>query len=152
MEPTNRPYVDPATEPGDAGTEPWTDDGAGAQAEDPTKRRSAPDPVAPSEEGAAIKGSPADQFLTDDDAVSARNEERDQPAGDWLGRQRPAPIGGPSIERSRPSWPGHFCAGTVLKVADSTGCEHRLKAHCSEPLGGEPRRIGQLLGSRFAQS
>jgi hypothetical protein len=75
MEPTNRPYIDPATEPGDAGTEPWAD--AYAQAEDPTKRRPAPDPVAPSEEGAASEGSPADQFLTDDDAVSARNEDPD---------------------------------------------------------------------------
>jgi hypothetical protein len=80
MEPTNRPYVDPATEPGDAGTEPWADADAGA--EDPTKRRPAADPVAPSEEGAASEGSPADQFLTDDDAVSARNEDPDHPAGD----------------------------------------------------------------------
>jgi hypothetical protein len=30
MEPTNRPYVDPATEPGDAGTEPWAGDSADA--------------------------------------------------------------------------------------------------------------------------
>lgn len=84
MEPTNRPYVDPSTEPGDAGTEPWADAdaGANAQADDPTKRRPAADPVAPSEEGAASEGSPADQFLTDDDAVSARNEDPDHPAGD----------------------------------------------------------------------
>ena len=50
MEPTNRPYVDPATEPGDAGTEPWAVDGADAATEDPTKRRPIADPVTPSEE------------------------------------------------------------------------------------------------------
>jgi hypothetical protein len=82
MEPTNRPYVDPDTEPGDAGTEPWADDRADAESGDPTKRRPVADPGAPSEEGAAIEGSPADQFLTDDDAVSARNEDPDQQAGD----------------------------------------------------------------------
>ena len=82
MEPTNRPYVDPATEPGDAGTEPWADDRVDAEAGDPTKRRPVATPVAPSEEGAATESSPADQFLTDDDAVRARNEDPDQPAGD----------------------------------------------------------------------
>jgi len=82
MEPTNRPYVSPDTEPGDAGTEPWADEGADAQADDPTKRRPVADPVAPAEGGAAIEGSPADQFLADDDAVGARNEDPDQPAGD----------------------------------------------------------------------
>jgi hypothetical protein len=82
METTNRPYIDPTTEPGDAGTEPWADDGGTAAAGDPTKRRPAEDSVAPSEEGAAIEGSPADQFLTDDQAVSARNEDADQQAGD----------------------------------------------------------------------
>jgi hypothetical protein len=82
MEPTNRPYVDPATEPGDAGTEPWADDGTDAAIGDPTKGRRIADPVAPSEEDAAIEGSPADHFLTDDDAVGARNEDPNQPAGD----------------------------------------------------------------------
>jgi hypothetical protein len=75
MEPTNRPYVDPATEPGDAGTEPWAEDDADAANANATKRRPTADPVAPSEEGAAIEGSPADQFLTEDDAVSDRNED-----------------------------------------------------------------------------
>jgi hypothetical protein len=79
MEPTNRPYVDPVTEPGDAGTEPWADDPADSKAGDPPKRRSVADPVAPSVQGAAIDGSPADEFLTEEDAVSARNEDADQP-------------------------------------------------------------------------
>lgn len=78
MESRNRPYVDPVTEPGDAGTEPWADDRAGSQAADRTKRRTPADPVAPSEEGAAIEGSPADEFLTED-AVSARKHDPDKP-------------------------------------------------------------------------
>ncbi len=81
MESANRPYVDPVTEPGDAGTEPWADERADSETGDRTKRRPLADPVAPSEEGAAVDGSPADQFLTED-AVSARNEDPDQPAGD----------------------------------------------------------------------
>jgi hypothetical protein len=71
MEPTNRPYVDPATEAGDAGTEPWADDVGDAATADPKKRRPIADPVARSDEGAAIEGSPADQFLTEDDVVRA---------------------------------------------------------------------------------
>ncbi len=78
MEPANRPYVDPVTEPGDAGTEPWADDRADSKAGDRTKRGPLADPAAPSEERDAIDGSPADQFLTDDDAVSARKEDPDQ--------------------------------------------------------------------------
>lgn len=81
MASTNRPYVNPVTEPGDAGTEPWAGDRADSEAADRTKRRPLADPTAPAEEGAAIDGSPADQFLTGD-AVSARNEDPDQPAGD----------------------------------------------------------------------
>ena len=80
MEPTNRPYVDPATEPGDAGTEPWADDRVDPEAEDGPKPRPLTDPLAPSEDDAAIEGSPADQFLTDEDAVSARNEDSNAPA------------------------------------------------------------------------
>jgi hypothetical protein len=78
MEPMNRPYVDPTTEPGDAGTEPWAEGGPDAATADPTERRPIADPVAPSHEGAAIEGSPADQFLTEDDAISARNEDPDK--------------------------------------------------------------------------
>lgn len=80
MESSNRPYVDPVTEPGDAGTEPWADDRADSEADDHTRRRPPADPVVPPEEGAAIDGSPADQFLTEDNAVSARNDDPDQPA------------------------------------------------------------------------
>lgn len=74
MASTNRPYVDPVTEPGDAGTEPWADD---PKAGDQTKRGPLADPVAPSEDDAAIDGSPADQFITED-AISARNEDPDR--------------------------------------------------------------------------
>jgi hypothetical protein len=80
MEPKNRPYVDPATEPGDAGTEPWADDLEAPKAEVPSKRPVA-DPAAPAAEDAAIEGSPADHFLTED-AVSARNEDPEEPASD----------------------------------------------------------------------
>lgn len=79
MEPTNRPYVDPVTEPGDTGTEPWADDPADSKTGDRTKRGPLADPVATSDEGAAIEGSPADEFITEDDAVSARNKDPDQP-------------------------------------------------------------------------
>ena len=55
MEPTNRPYVDPGTEPGDEGTEAWSanrgdDDGPLAQGG-----------AATDDEG-ALSGSPADVF------------------------------------------------------------------------------------------
>lgn len=79
MEPKNRPYVDPATEPGDAGTEPWADDEDNDKDADPTTTRSTTDQVAAPEDGGAVKGSPADQFLTED-AVSALNEDPNQPA------------------------------------------------------------------------
>ena len=84
MEPTNRPYVDPATEPGDAGTEPWADDPAGSASGDPPHRDRDREtkPATPSAEDQAIEGSPADQFLTDDDAISARNEDAAQTAGE----------------------------------------------------------------------
>jgi hypothetical protein len=81
MEPTNRPYVDPATEPGDAGTEPWADDAAGSEAGDRSKREPEVKPGmsdTPSVEDEAIDGSPADQFLSDEGAISARNEGADQ--------------------------------------------------------------------------
>jgi hypothetical protein len=81
MEPTNRPYVDAAMEPGDAGTEPWADDPADSDAGNPAKRGTLADPVAQPVEGAAIEGSPADTFLTGD-AVDAMNEDADDLAGD----------------------------------------------------------------------
>lgn len=76
MESTNRPYVDPATEPGDAGTEPWADDRANSGPADQTKPRPVPEADAPPGEGGAVDGSPADQFLTED-AVNARREDSD---------------------------------------------------------------------------
>jgi hypothetical protein len=81
MEPANRPYIDPSTEPGDAGTEPWANEPSDSQAEDQTKRGPLVDPAAAAED-AAIDGSPADQFLTEEDAVSAPTEDPDKPAGD----------------------------------------------------------------------
>ena len=77
MEPTNRPYVDPDTEPGDAGTEPWADDPPDSKAGDERTRRPSASPAAPAEEGGAIAGSPADHFLTDD-VASAQDEDSDK--------------------------------------------------------------------------
>lgn len=61
MEPGNRPYVDPETRPGDAGTEEWADHPAAP----PDPKRHAP--VAPSGGGAIddgiLDGSPADEFV-----------------------------------------------------------------------------------------
>jgi hypothetical protein len=82
MKATNRPYVDPVTEPGDAGTEPWADDRANAEADDRTKDRSAADRASPAPTDAAIEGSPADEFLTNEDAISARDKDADPPTGD----------------------------------------------------------------------
>lgn len=79
MESTNRRYVDPATEPGDTGTEPWADDQADSETGDRTKPGPPVDPVASSEGAVAIDGSPADQFMTED-AVRARNEDPEEPA------------------------------------------------------------------------
>ena len=78
MEPKNRPYVDPGTEPGDTGTEPWAGDPAESEPGDRTKHGSLADPIARPGDGAAIDGSPADEFLTED-VVSARSEDPDQP-------------------------------------------------------------------------
>ena len=72
MDSTNRPYVDPATEPGDAGTEPWAD-APDSEAGDRAKRGAPANPVEPPEQ-AAIDGSPADKLLTED-SVSASKED-----------------------------------------------------------------------------
>jgi hypothetical protein len=85
MEPTNRPYVDPATEPGDAGTEPWAEDPAGSATGDRPTRAPETKPGrsdTPSGEDEAIEGSPADHFLTGEGAISARDEEGGQAAGE----------------------------------------------------------------------
>jgi hypothetical protein len=74
MEPSDRPYVDPTIEPGDAGTVPWADD-TDSEAGDQTKPRTPATPAAPAEQGPAADGSPADEFISDDDVVKARNED-----------------------------------------------------------------------------
>jgi hypothetical protein len=74
MESTDRPYVDPTIEPGDAGTEPWADD-RDSEAGDEEKPRTPATPSSPAEQGPAVDGSPADEFIADEDVVSARNED-----------------------------------------------------------------------------
>jgi hypothetical protein len=69
MEPYNRPYVDPETEPGDKGTEEWADETpeqAAKRAEDsvPVEERQAK-----TDEQGVISGSPADTF-DDGDAIT----------------------------------------------------------------------------------
>jgi hypothetical protein len=77
---TYRPNIDPSTKRGDVGIESCADDRP--DTEDRAKRRPVADPLAPREEGAPIEGPLADQFLTDEDAVSARNEGPGQQASD----------------------------------------------------------------------
>jgi hypothetical protein len=81
MEPWNRPYVAPDTEPGDAGTEPWADEAPDPEAGDSAKHGPLAEAPASTGEGGAIEGSPADEFLTED-LITARNIDLDQPAGD----------------------------------------------------------------------
>ncbi len=66
MEPFNKPYVDPDTKPGDAGTEPWADEPPGAEAGD--------GPTSETDEQGAIVGSPADIF-DDGDAIEASDDQ-----------------------------------------------------------------------------
>ena len=74
MEPENRPYVDPDTKPGDAGTEEWADTLPSA---DPVGGKAQADTVATTD-GGIIEGSPADEFVNDPDVISARNDEGDR--------------------------------------------------------------------------
>jgi hypothetical protein len=66
MEPGNRPYIDPDTTPGDAGTEEWADNPATPDPKGHT-------PVAPTGGGAIddgiIDGSPADEFVEGHTAI-----------------------------------------------------------------------------------
>ncbi len=64
MEPGNRPYVDPSTKPGDAGTEAWSDNEPGPESGNPPGTDA---------EG-AILGSPADVF-DNGDAIGATNDD-----------------------------------------------------------------------------
>jgi hypothetical protein len=72
MEPYNRPYVDPATEPGDTGTEEWADETSEEATEHPQDTGAGEAGPATDREGAVV-GSPADIF-DDGDAIAARNE------------------------------------------------------------------------------
>ena len=74
MESEKFPYVDPETEPGDAGTEDWADKKPGSG--DPTGREPAADPVETDDEG-VVEGSPADEFINDPDAIH-RDEDGDE--------------------------------------------------------------------------
>ena len=70
MEPENRPYVDSDTEPGDSGTEEWSDKLPGSG--DPARRRPLANPVETTDDG-VIDESPADEFINAPGAISARN-------------------------------------------------------------------------------
>ena len=71
MEPGNRPYVDPSTAPGDAGTEEWSDTQPGTEGDE--KRHQARQPVVDPKDG-IVDGSPAEEFIHDPDALADRNE------------------------------------------------------------------------------
>jgi hypothetical protein len=75
MEPENRPYVAPDTEPGDAGTEEWADKPPGSS--DPVGRGTLADPAGKTDADDVVDGSPADQFINDPDAIDARKDESD---------------------------------------------------------------------------
>ena len=66
------PYVDPDTEPGDAGTEAWADKESGSK--DPLGRGPLADPVEATDDDGVIEGSPADTFIHDADAVGTRDD------------------------------------------------------------------------------
>jgi hypothetical protein len=70
MEPGNRPYVDPSTAPGDAGTEEWSETQPGA--EDGEKLRHARKQAVDAKDG-VVEGSPAEEFIHDPDAIADRN-------------------------------------------------------------------------------
>ena len=73
MEPENRPYVDPDTRPGDTGTEEWSDRTPGA--DDPDEAGPLADPIGKTTADDVIEGSPADEFITDPNAIEARRDE-----------------------------------------------------------------------------
>jgi hypothetical protein len=58
--PNERPYVDPATAPGDAGTEAWADPRGGS--DEPAARGPLADRAPTPEGDGIIEGSPADEF------------------------------------------------------------------------------------------
>jgi hypothetical protein len=77
MEPENRPYVEPDTKPGDAGTEEWAEAEPGPG--HPGGRGPLANPAGATDSDGAIEGSPADEFINEPDAIGARNDEGDRP-------------------------------------------------------------------------
>jgi hypothetical protein len=73
MEPYNRPYVDPETEPGDKGTEEWADETPEQAAKSAEHRAPIEERQGSTDEEGTLTGSPADVF-DDGDAIEARNE------------------------------------------------------------------------------
>lgn len=76
MEPENRPYVDSETEPGDSGTEEWSDKRPAPG--DPIPRRPPTHPVVTTDDHGVIDESPANEFSNDPDAIGAHNAEDEQ--------------------------------------------------------------------------
>ena len=76
MEPENRPYVDSGSEPGDTGTEEWSDTPPGSG--DAARRGPLADPPGLADADGIVDGSPADEFVNDPDAVGARKDEDDR--------------------------------------------------------------------------
>jgi hypothetical protein len=72
MEPDNRPYVDSDTEPGDAGTEEWSDTLPGP--DDAAGGGPLAHPPGLADADGIVDGSPADEFVNDPDAIDARKE------------------------------------------------------------------------------
>ena len=73
MEPENRPYVDPDTEPGDAGTEEWADTLPDANKQ--TGKGPLAQPAGLADADGIVDGSPADEFVNDPDAIDARKDD-----------------------------------------------------------------------------
>jgi hypothetical protein len=72
MEPENRPYVDSDTEPGDAGTEDWSDTLPGPEG---AGRGPLAHPPGSADADGIVDGSPADEFVNDPDAIADRKDE-----------------------------------------------------------------------------
>ena len=70
MEPENRPYVDSDTEPGDGGTEEWSETLPGEG--DPPGPLAHPPGLADAD--GIVDGSPADEFVNDPDAIHRKDK------------------------------------------------------------------------------
>ena len=62
--------MEPETKPGDAGTEEWSEQPEGSGGSGPLAN-----PVGTTDAQGAIKGSPADEFINDPGAISARDDQ-----------------------------------------------------------------------------